>query len=299
MIKIAAMVGAPDLTRDTLAVYRGDLPGAFARLAGLGYDGVELMTREPSRLDGARIRKWLDDCHLELAALCTGHVYGKDGLGLVDSTASVCRQGMARMKSFVEFAAGHFGPGTLITIGRSRGLGLPGDAAGTLERFVEAARELADYAQPHGIRLVVEPINVHQANFIHTTRDGIAAVKTVNRPNFGLMLDVYHMNIEDVDIYESFREAGMGCWFVHFADNNRKWPGSAHLDFQRIVATLDEVGYRGYVSTEILPWPDPDTAARSTMQSLRRFIPRSPGSVRPGQDHAAQPRSTPSSVWRG
>jgi 5-keto-L-gluconate epimerase len=64
------------------------------------------------------------------------------------------------------------------------------------------------------------------------------------------------------------------CWFVHFADNNRKWPGSAHLDFQGIVAVLDEVGYQGYVSLEILPWPDPDTAAREAIVSLRRFIPR-------------------------
>jgi sugar phosphate isomerase/epimerase len=272
------MVGAPDLTRETLAVFRGDLATAFARLAELGYDGVELMTKEPACLDGARLRQWLDEHHLELAALCTGHVYGEDGLGLVDPEARVCRQAVARMKSFVDFAADYFGPGTVITIGRSRGPGRPGDPAGTLERFAEAAGELADYAQPHGIRLVVEPINVHQANYIHTTQDGIAAVKRVNRPNFGLMLDVYHMNIEDVDIYDSFREAGPGCWFVHFADNNRKWPGSAHLDFKRIVATLDEIGYQGYVSMEILPWPDPDTAACSTIQSLRRYISRSPES---------------------
>jgi sugar phosphate isomerase/epimerase len=87
------------------------------------------------------------------------------------------------------------------------------------------------------------------------------------------MLDVYHMNIEDVDIYDSFREAGELCWFVHLADNNRRWPGSAHLDFERIIGVLDEIGYTGYVSFEILPWPDPDTAARSAIESLRRYIP--------------------------
>lgn len=98
--------------------------------------------------------------------------------------------------------------------------------------------------------------------------------RRVHRPNFGLMLDVYHMNIEDVNIYDSFREARDFCWAVHFSDNNRKWPGSAHLNFKQIVKVLNEIGYTGFVSLEILPWPDPDTAARSSIRFLRKYIPR-------------------------
>jgi sugar phosphate isomerase/epimerase len=274
VLQIAAMVGAPDLEQDTLAVYSGDLPRAFANLAELGYDGVELMTKDPARLDGAQIRGWLEESHLELVGLCTGHVYGEDRLGLVGPDSHTCRRAMERMKCFVDFIAAHFRKGTLINIGRSRGPGFAGDSTATLERMAEAFQELADYALPAGVRLVLEPVNVHQASYIHTSQDGIAMVGRVNRPNFGLMLDVYHMNIEDVDVYASFREAGELCWFVHFADNNRKWPGSAHLDFERIVQVLDEINYSGYVSLEILPWPDPDTAARSAIQSLRRYIPK-------------------------
>ena len=281
MIKIAAMVGTPDLQIDTLAVYGGDLEAAFGKLAALGYDGVEFMTRDPAQLDGARIRRSLDENRLELAGLCTGHVYGEDGLGLVGPDPDKCRRAMARMKDLVDFAAeldpkplGSGDKGPPVNIGRSRGPGYPNDTARTLDHMAEAFQELADYALPRGVRLVLEPINVHQAQVIHTTQDGLAMVRQVNRPNFGLMLDVYHMNIEDVDIYDSFREAGELCWFVHLADNNRKWPGSAHLDFERIVGVLNEIGYAGFVSLEILPWPDPDTAARSSIESLRRFIPR-------------------------
>ncbi len=273
-MKIAAMIGAPDLEQDTLAIYSGDLPAAFAKIARLGYDGVDLMTKAPARLDGAQIRRWLDEQGLELVALCTGHVYGEDGLGLVGPDPRVCRQAMARLKSFVDFAAAHFGEGVLVNIGRSRGPGFPGDPEASLGRMAETFQELADYAHPAGIRLVLEPINGHQAATIHSSQDGIAMVKRVDRPNFGLMLDVYHMNIEDIDIYDSFREAGELCWFVHLADNNRRWPGSAHLDFERIIGVLDEIGYTGYVSLEILPWPDPDTAARLAIESLRRYIPK-------------------------
>lgn len=277
MIKIAAMIGTPDLQTDTLAIYSGDLVTAFRKVAALGYDGVEFMMKDPSRLDGDQIRDSLDENGLQLAAICSGHIYGEEGLGLVCPDESTCRRAMERMKSLVDFAAAHFPRGTMVTIGRSRGPGYPGSVAKSLDRMQETFCELADYAQPRGVRVVVEPINVHQANHIHTTQEGIEMVRRVNRPNFGLMLDVYHMNIEDVDIYASLREAGSMCWFVHFADNNRHWPGSAHLDFARIIDVLDEIGYSGYVSMEILPWPDPDTAARATIDSLRRYIPRRRG----------------------
>jgi sugar phosphate isomerase/epimerase len=272
VIKIAAMIGTPDLQAETLAIYSGDLVTAFRKVAALGYDGVEFMTKDPSRLDGAQIRRWLDEYGLQLAAICSGHIYGEDGLGLVGPDEVVCRRAMERMKSIVDFAAAHFDPGTLVTIGRSRGTGYPGNLARSIEHMAVAFRELADYAHPRGVRVVLEPINVHQASYIHTTQEGIDIFQRVDRPNFGLMLDVYHMNIEDVDIYASLREAAGMFWFVHFADNNRHWPGSGHLDFERIVAVLNEIGYSGYVSMEILPWPDPDTAARSTIESLRRFI---------------------------
>jgi sugar phosphate isomerase/epimerase len=272
MIKIASMVGAPDLEQETLAVYSNDLKAAFERLASLGYDGVELMTRDPHRLDGEAIHRSLDNTGLELAGLCTGHVFGEDGLGLVGLGEEIGHKAMERLEGFVDWAAEYGGDRTLVNIGRSRGPGYPHDAERTLSEMETAFRQLAQYAAPRGVRIVLEPINVLQAPYIHTAQDGVAMVERVSHPNFGLMVDTYHMNIEDVDIYDSFRHAKPYLWFVHFTDNNRHWPGSAHLDFRKIVAVLYEIAYAGFVSLEIMPWPDPDTAAESSIESLRRFI---------------------------
>ncbi|HET6443252.1 MAG TPA: sugar phosphate isomerase/epimerase family protein [candidate division Zixibacteria bacterium] len=272
MIKIAAMIGTPDLTQETLALYSGDLDIAFRKVADLGYDGVELMTKDPSRLDVLQIRRSLDLLGLELVGLCTGHVFGEDNLGLVGPDRELCQQAMVRLKSFVDIAADHFDQGTMVNIGRSRGPGYPGNPIATLDDMVTAFRNLAAYAGERGVRIVLEPINVHQVNHIHSSQDGVAIVKRVGHKNFGLMLDVYHMNIEDEDIYNSFREAGDLCWFVHLADNNRHWPGSAHLNFEQIFRVLEEISYEGYVSLEILPWPDPDTAAQASIESLRRYL---------------------------
>jgi sugar phosphate isomerase/epimerase len=274
LIKIASMVGTPDLQAPVLAPYSGDLPAAFAKLAKLGYDGVELMIKKPSKLDGAAIRRWLDEHNLKLVQMCTGHVFGEDKLGLLNADATLNREAMERLKEFVDFAASYFEPGLPVNIGRSRGQGNPAQSEKSLDAFAASFRELADYALPKRVRLTLEPITALLVKFIVTTQDGVAMCRRVNRPNFGLMLDVYHMNIEDVDIYQSFRDAKDYCWLVHVCDNNRKWPGSAHLDFARIITTLNEIGYDGFVSTEMLPWPNPDTAARAAIESLRRFIPK-------------------------
>ena len=273
MIKISSMVGAPDLAERTLAPFQGNLDEAFAKHAALGYDGVELMLRDPARLDGAAIRAGLATNGLQLAGICTGHLYQEDKMGLVDPDQEVCRRTMARMKAIADFA-GEFGPGTIVNIGRSRGKGDPRGRDVTLERMAAAFEELADYAAPLGVRWVLEPVTSMLCANIHTSQDGLAMVRRVARNNFGLMLDVFHMNVEDDDIYASFREVGKLCWFVHLTDSNRHYPGSAHLDFERIVSTLREIGYDGYVSLEILPWPDGDTAARESIRFLRRFIPK-------------------------
>ncbi len=273
MIKISAVVGTPDLETTALGPYTGNLPEAFAKLAGLGYEGVELMSKQPQKLNGSEIRRLLDENELKLSQICTGHVWGEDKLGLVNGDASLNREAMSRLKAFVDFAADHFDPWVPVNIGRSRGQGDPSQREKSLKAYETAFRELADYALPKKVRLTLEPITATLIKFILTTQDGVEMCRRVDRPNFGLMLDVYHMNIEDVDLYRSIRDAKDYCWLVHVCDNNRKWPGSAHLDFAGIIRALNEIWYEGFVSTEMLPWPDPDTSARKAIEFLRRFIP--------------------------
>jgi 5-keto-L-gluconate epimerase len=274
-MKIGAMVGTPDLDAAPVAVWAGpDLEGNLKKASDFGYDGVELMLKDPSMLDGAEIRRLLDKHGLGLVGLCSGQVFGEDGLGLIGPEPEVCRKGMERMKALVDFAAEHFGSGTMLNIGRSRGRADESDLVGSWRRAVVAFRELSDYALPKGIRLTLEPVNHHEVNYVFSTQDGIRMAREVDRPNFGLMLDTYHINIEDVNVYGSFREAKEYCWHVHYSDNNRRWPGNAHIDFPGITEVLREIGYDAYVSAEIVPLPDPDTAGRCTINYLRGFIPK-------------------------
>jgi len=85
------------------------------------------------------------------------------------------------------------------------------------------------------------------------------------------LLDTFHMNIEEPSIQDSIRSCGDRIFHVHVADSNRWHPGAGHLDFSSILATLQEVGYDGFISGEFMPVPDPETAAERSIAFLREL----------------------------
>jgi len=115
-------------------------------------------------------------------------------------------------------------------------------------------------------------LNMASTLFINTLKEGMAFIDKIGMPNVGLLADTFHMNIEEVSMYESIVEAKDYITHVHFADSNRWAPGYGHLDFQKIVKTLKEINYQGYVSAEILPLPDQDSAAEMTIKTLNNII---------------------------
>ncbi|RPI82196.1 MAG: sugar phosphate isomerase/epimerase, partial [Chloroflexi bacterium] len=94
-------------------------------------------------------------------------------------------------------------------------------------------------------------------------------IEQVGADNFGLLLDTFHMNIEEPVIEESIRMCGEHIFHFHVADSQRWYPGSGHLDFTTILDALYRTGYNGYVSGEFMPKPDPDTAAKRNIDYLR------------------------------
>lgn len=140
------------------------------------------------------------------------------------------------------------------------------------ERFFSAITECADFAANYGVELLLEPVNRYETNFINSVEEAVDIVEKINERNVKLIPDVFHMNIEDVSILSSLRKAKQKISYVHFADSNRQAPGQGHLDFQEIISALKAIGYDEFVTVEILPQPDPDTAAKMAIDYLRQLI---------------------------
>jgi len=110
--------------------------------------------------------------------------------------------------------------------------------------------ELCKFAEDNGVELVLEPLNRYSTPFCVTAKDAVRVVNLVNNDSFGILLDTFHMNIEE-DSFEAAVQSTKGLLrHTHFADNNRKMPGFGHVDFQIIMKSLKKIGYKRYVSFE-------------------------------------------------
>jgi len=235
----------------------------------LGFDGAELAVRNPKDLKVENIINIIKGNNLEVPAIGTGQAYGEEGLSFSDPDEAIRKMAVKRINNQIIFATRF---DAQVIIGLIRGKIEEGVSQTEAEEWtIDCLRKRTEFAKEYNIRLTLEPVNRYESNFINTLNEGIEFIKRVGVSNLGLLADTFHMNIEEISIYDSIIQAKDYITHVHFADSNRWAPGCGHLDFAKIVQTLKKIDYQGYISAEILPLPDPDSAARITAETLNKI----------------------------
>jgi len=183
----------------------------------------------------------------------------EEGLSLTDLDEGGRARAVARIGQLTDYGASFGAP---VIVGLARGNRPPdGDLDGALERFVASMRECADHAAERGVGVVVEAINRYETALLNTAAQTVAAVERIGRPNVAVLLDAFHMNIEEVDVGEAIRATGARLGHFHLVDSNRRAAGLGHIDFGPVVAALTDIGYDGWLSAEVLPLPSDRAAA--------------------------------------
>ncbi|MDE1862751.1 MAG: sugar phosphate isomerase/epimerase [Thaumarchaeota archaeon] len=135
-----------------------------------------------------------------------------------------------------------------------------------IERAIPLLSDLAGYASERGVDLLIEPLNRFSTPYCTTAADAIGIVQNIGWENAGVLLDTFHMNIEEGSIEHAIQDAGDFLKHTHFAENNRRMPGSGHIDFGGILGALQGAGYGGYISFE--PQLDDKDYMSSTLEGL-------------------------------
>lgn len=266
-MKLSIVISTQPTQFNALA-YQGKLKENINNIRSMGYDGVELAVRDPKLLDLDLIQEITIQKDFPVSALGTGQAYGEEGLSFSDPEKSVRKQAIQRIKEQVELAAEL---DAIVIIGLIRGKVQPDVDYEQAEEWVLEALEECASVNPD-VDLVVEPCNRYEANMINTAEEGIQLVDKLGLDNVGLLLDTFHMNIEEPEILQSFQKAGSRVFHVHIADSNRWYPGAGHIDFKAIVSKLEAMDYEGFLSAEIMPKPDVEKAAEETVQHMRPMI---------------------------
>lgn len=226
----------------------------FSEMKRLGYDFVELLVPEPGELDLEEARHALEAA--ELQVVLAARVNLQRNLSSDDPGAH--RAGVDYLKYAADCAAAL---GATIVGGPLTGnplvfAGRPPQPVSEEERFsrktrcVAGLKEAGDHAARLNVVLAVEPLNRFESDVLCTTQQAIELLDAVDHPAIQLMLDTFHMHMEEASIAEAIRLGGKRV--VHFQanENHRGFPGTGATDWVEVFRALHDIDYGGPISLE-------------------------------------------------
>jgi D-psicose/D-tagatose/L-ribulose 3-epimerase len=225
----------------------------FEKLAphvkSLGFDWIEAPLESLEDLDYARGAE-IVKAHGLGVSCCVAMGPDRD---LIHPDPVIRASGMAYVRGAIEATAALGGTnlvGPLYSaVGRTWQMTADERARDT-DLLVENLSQLAAYAQDHGVKLGVEPLNRFETSFINLASQAIEVVDRVGSPACGVMLDTFHMNIEEKSLGDAIRAAGPRLIHLHACENDRGAPGSGNVTWDQVKQGLQDIGYDGPVVIE-------------------------------------------------
>jgi D-psicose/D-tagatose/L-ribulose 3-epimerase len=219
------------------------------RVAEMGFDWIEAPLESIGDLDHKRGADIVRRHGLGVSA-CAAMGPDRD---LIHPDEAIRKNGMAYLRQAIE--ATHALGGTNLVgplyaaVGRTWQQ-TPAERARDLDVLGKNLGELARYAVDYGVILCVEPLNRFETSFINLAEQAIEVVDRVDHPNCQVMLDTFHMNIEEKSLGNAIRAAGKRLRHVHACENDRGAPGSGNVTWNEVAQALKDIKYDGPVVIE-------------------------------------------------
>ena len=219
------------------------------RLHRFGYDSIEI-SGEPALHNTDEVRALMDKYEIECWGGVTMMFEGRD---LLHPDKYVRLAAITYMKDCVKMIKALRGQMFCIvptTVGKVKPMAAPAEE---WQWAVEGLKEVAAFAADQGIRPGVEPLNRFETYFINRHDQALRLAEEVGN-GMGVVLDAFHLNIEEVDAMQAIRNVGDKLVDFHVADNNRKPAGQGKYDWTEVISTLKSINYEGHLTAEfVLP----------------------------------------------
>jgi len=221
----------------------------FEYVREIGFDVVEVCVEDPDLLSAETLIEAASAAGLDIS-ICAAFGANRD-VSHEDPTKRV--EGVRYLERCIDLAASvgspHVAGPMYSATGKTRLL-----SAEQRERqrswAVESLREVADYAAERNVRLAIEPLNRFETDLVNTIEQALSLCDHIGRNNVGLLVDTFHMNIEEKNIGEALIAAGPRVFHVQVSENDRGTPGSGHVPWDEVFEALDRIGYAGSIVIE-------------------------------------------------
>jgi D-psicose/D-tagatose/L-ribulose 3-epimerase len=219
------------------------------RVRAFGFDVIELPIENPGDWDPGHARELLDE-HGLMATTCAVMSPERD---LTSSDRDVIQSTQQYVRSATDMAA-RVGARSLAgpiysPVGKTWAMD-SSERAAVIGRLVENLRPLADYAGERGVTLALEPLNRFETSLINTAEQVMEVVDSVGSPALGVLLDTFHMNIEERDPGAAIRACGPHIAHFHACGCDRGAPGGDQIPWPKIADALRDAGYEGPIVIE-------------------------------------------------
>ncbi|GGE27266.1 D-psicose 3-epimerase [Pullulanibacillus camelliae] len=221
------------------------------KVADLGFDILEV--------GAAGIVNMSDEALFSLRAEAEKHpITLTAGIGLPKAydvsseDESVRQNGIAYMKKILDAlykANIHFIGGTIYSYWPVD-YSLPINKVHARKQSIKSMQELANYASHYNITLLVECLNRFEQFLINDAKEAVDYVRDIGKDNVKVLLDSFHMNIEEDNIGDAIRYTGEYLGQLHIGEGNRKVPGKGHMPWKEIGQALRDIHFDGNVVME-------------------------------------------------
>lgn len=229
--------------------FKTDTVSLFAKISEMGYDMVEIPVEDPSLIDVKAVKAALKEFGLK-AEICGA--FGPTRDLTHDDTAfhkTSFEYIEAAMEIGYELEASIFAGPMYSAVGKAR-LVSPEQKKKEWDRAATNLYKVGEMAAQRGLQLGIEPLNRFESDLINTAEDVVALIKDINHPSAKILLDGFHMNIEERNIEEAIKLAGDKLVHIQVSENYRGTPGTGQARWEDFRKGLEAINYQGALSIE-------------------------------------------------
>ncbi|MFH5886088.1 sugar phosphate isomerase/epimerase family protein [Halalkalibaculum sp. DA3122] len=232
-----------------LSPFKTESVALLPKIKEMGFDVVEIPVEDPTIIDGKRVKEALEKYDLK-PVVCGAFGPSRDLTSKDPTDHQTCFDYLGALMDLCEIWETDFVAGPMYSaVGKTRMLS-PEDRKAEWELAVQNLRKVAQKAGERGLELAIEPLNRFESDLVNTTEDVLRMTEDIGHPAAKIMVDGFHMSIEERSLEEAIKIAGDKLIHVQVSENYRGTPGTGQTDWESFRRGLEAINYQGYVNIE-------------------------------------------------